>query len=155
LDEIRECERKAHEAFANRDFGMIKDYERDIKTLLKEVSKWQGFAKYYDKLAPSLKFISQVGNIYTGPSPLCMMSLLENGGLEAGSNILWFGYGSGNQAIAMIARTTEYTNKIAREWRTQDKLDDWVELTADEYSRLSDLKIHPIGYFGKQHSSVQ
>lgn len=114
----------ADEAFTDLDLESISDYEKEIKGILKFYMKTEEFSIIYDKLKPSLEFIQYTGNLYTGSSPLCMMSLLENSNFKSGSYILWGGYGSGNQAMFMIARTTDKTNRIAASWNTkQDKID--------------------------------
>lgn len=146
LEEVEMLTEKAHEAFEEYDFGIIQELEREIKILLREVMQTDVFEEHYKKLEPSLKFISQVGNIYTGSSPLCMMSLLENVEFKSDQYILWSGYGSGNQAIMMVARTTEQTNSIISTWNTQRKLDCRYDLSTEEYCDLDAIDIRPDGY---------
>ncbi|MCY3414762.1 MAG: hydroxymethylglutaryl-CoA synthase family protein [Candidatus Heimdallarchaeota archaeon] len=136
---IRNLTEKAHIHFKDKEFNSIAPIEKQVKQMLKEVMETSNFKNQYEKLKPSLEFISRTGNLYTGSSPLCMMSLLENKEFKEGELILWGGYGSGNQALFMMARTTEETNKIASEWKTAEKLDNRRVLTAEEYKQYKDI----------------
>ncbi|MHA2251666.1 MAG: hydroxymethylglutaryl-CoA synthase [Candidatus Kariarchaeaceae archaeon] len=137
--QIRDFTAQAHEHFEFRDFFQISKCEKAIKGLLKEAMQHPKFKKYLKKLAPSLQLISYTGNLYTGSSPLCMMSLLEHGRIPVGGHILWGGYGSGNQAIFMIARTTDKTNEIAASWETEKQLWNRKKLTAEEYQMIKQV----------------
>lgn len=131
--------------FEQRDFDTICDVEIEVKGILKSIMKGEDgeFNKYYQKLSPSLELIQYTGNIYTGSSPLGMMSLLEHADLPPNSYILWGGYGSGNQAIFMIAKTNENTNPVVANWNTQQKLLDRRTLSAADYAKLKELATQP------------
>ncbi|MCY3414966.1 MAG: hydroxymethylglutaryl-CoA synthase family protein [Candidatus Heimdallarchaeota archaeon] len=129
----------AHEYFENQQFDKIAVVEKQVKIKLKEVMKTEYFKKHWKKLQPSLEFIAHTGNLYTGSSPLCMMSLLENMKFNEGKYILWGGYGSGNQAIFMLAKTTEHTNEIISQWKTAKKLDSRRRISAHEYQEIKEI----------------
>lgn len=134
-------------------FDTIANLERDVKLLLKEYMKTEEFITAMEKLEPSLDFIQYTSNLYTGSSPLCMMSLLENTSFGQGEYILWGGYGSGNQAMFMIARTTESTQKIATTWKTkQHRLDGRVGLSGFDYKRL---KTYPSAPYSLYETEIQ
>lgn len=133
LDELFEL---AHTYFAEQKFGGIKLLEKECKIILKREMKSQQYQLIYGKHEDSLHFIAQTGNLYTGSSPLGMMSLLEHQSFEPDQLILWGGYGSGNQAMFMIARTTPWTTILAHRWQTQTKLDRRLELSAEQYTVL-------------------
>jgi 3-hydroxy-3-methylglutaryl CoA synthase len=144
----------AHAEFDKRELTIVDTIETKVKNILKEVmfvSDNEGNKKYaddfgsaYSKIKPSLQFIKSTGNLYTGSSPLCMMSLLENKEFESGELILWGGYGSGNQAIFMIAQATESTNSISKGWKTQEHLDSRQELEAEQYETLKAIGPNPL-----------
>ena len=78
------------------DGGYIKKYFE----FNKKIRKTKVFRTFYDsKIKPSIKYIQNIGNIYTGSILLCLASLIENDKIKENSNIGFGAYGSGASAL--------------------------------------------------------
>ena len=153
---------QAHTHFNNREISEVDQIESKIKKMLKEVMLENGetqtlssdFREASDKTNPGLEFIKHTGNIYNGSSPLCLMSLLENQKFSKDEYILWGGYGSGNQAIFMIAKTTNETNNIANNWNTLSQIQNRRLLKSAEYQQIKEIGYNSVAKL-KSNNNIQ
>lgn len=90
-------------------------------------------------LVESQAYCRQVGNLYTGSLYLSLMSLLQNGSLQAGDRIGLFSYGSGAEGefyTGILEKNYEqYMNDIKKDLSARQKV------SVEEYEKLFNTQL--------------
>ena len=93
-------------------------------------------ADFKKRVEPSLKFNSQVGNVYCSAVYLALCGLLDSVDISKEKRIGVFSYGSGSSSEFYSGVITPLSSKIVRELDIQKRLDSRHMLEFDEYEYL-------------------
>ncbi|MBR9681981.1 MAG: hydroxymethylglutaryl-CoA synthase family protein [Candidatus Altiarchaeota archaeon] len=141
-DEIDEKLESIKDLFHNKDSD--ENYEASLKVAYTDIKgDLKEFMGDLEKLTPSLKYPSMMGNIYTGSVFLSLASALKHGDYDAGDNILVIGYGSGSGSTAVIMTTTDQTRKIADAWDFDERLSNRKSLSLSDYNSFRNEGVMP------------
>ncbi|MBM4252411.1 MAG: hypothetical protein FJ146_10610 [Deltaproteobacteria bacterium] len=129
--------------------SLTADATSEQKTAVdKAIAKLPEFRQaYQDKVAPSLKFTREIGNIYTGSLFLALASLIEDANLRGkdltGHKTLLLSYGSGATAKVLLAEFTDqykdvYSGTPVTDWlaREHDRKGARFELSVATYETI-------------------
>lgn len=107
---------------------------------LKLIANETDHASLFETFKISTKYNRQVGNIYTGSLYLSLLSLLENGDLNAGDRIGLYSYGSG--AVGeFFSGVLQPNYKDALLMTHQKELDERKQLSIPEYEEQFKAKL--------------
>lgn len=107
---------------------------------LKLIANETDHASLFENFKISTKYNRQVGNIYTGSLYLSLLSLLENGDLNAGDRIGLYSYGSG--AVGeFFSGVLQPNYKDALLMTHQKELDERKQLSIPEYEEQFKAKL--------------
>ncbi|CAM2823078.1 hydroxymethylglutaryl-CoA synthase [Erysipelothrix tonsillarum] len=107
---------------------------------LKLIANETDHATLFENFKISTKYNRQVGNIYTGSLYLSLLSLLENGDLNAGDRIGLYSYGSG--AVGeFFSGVLQPNYKDALLMTHQKELDERKQLSIPEYEEQFKAKL--------------
>ncbi len=139
--------------------GVFDEFISKDEAFMKKIRSTKIFKETREELMLdySTALSKNTGNIYTGSSILSLASLIlyayQNEEVKEKLNkkkIIWIGYGSGSQAVVLIARaSTEAINRIGKDIEEQLKAHEIItkNITAEEYKsiREKNAKDIPIG----------
>ena len=76
------------------------EYIKKYFVFNKKIRQTKMFKEFYDvRIKPSIRYVQNVGNIYTGSILLCLSSLIEDDRVKENSDIGFGAYGSGASAL--------------------------------------------------------
>jgi polyketide biosynthesis 3-hydroxy-3-methylglutaryl-CoA synthase-like enzyme PksG len=105
--------------------GMVKGTHRSLMRKLKSLPPAEIEADFERRLAPSLKYCKQVGNLYSGSLYLAICGLIDSVELPAEkTRIGLFSYGSGSSAEFYSALVDDQSKKALEQMNIQRQLDD-------------------------------
>jgi hydroxymethylglutaryl-CoA synthase len=135
---------------------MAKKAHRHV-CLLDGKTEAEADASYQLEVAPSLRFPSQVGNIYTGSLYLALASLLDaEAPVLEGQRIGMFSYGSGCCAEFFAGRVVSGAGALVARWKLGEPLTDRRRYTFAEYEAIrrkdEEIDRQPVG--GVSHGAV-
>ena len=101
-------------------------------------------------IASGETYSSHMGNLYTASIFLSIMSMLKNGNLEQGNNLLFIAYGSGSKAKTFAAKLAQdFGNKIAL-WNCDDQLSNRDKIDFNQYLALRKRSISAVSKSDKE-----
>lgn len=104
------------------------------------------------RVAPSLIYCTQVGNVYSATTYLGLCSLIDNIELEEAKRIGLFSYGSGCSSKFYSGIIFPDSKKKLRKMQIREKLEARYELTFEEYETIIDQNVEWI--FGLRDKEV-
>ena len=116
--------------------GLVKGAHRRLVTLGRDMKRNEIEADFKKRVEPSLKFNSQVGNVYCSAVYLALCGLLDSVDISKEKRIGVFSYGSGSSSEFYSGVITPLSSKIVRELDIQKRLDSRHMLEFDEYEYL-------------------
>ena len=94
---------------------------------------------YRKRLAPSLAYCQQVGNVYSGSLFVALVGAIEQGDFAAPRRVGLFSYGSGCCSEFYSGVADEGSRRAVASMRTGEHLAARYELSMEEYERLIGL----------------
>ncbi|MQA94864.1 MAG: 3-hydroxy-3-methylglutaryl-ACP synthase [Streptosporangiales bacterium] len=132
----------AHLVFHTPFAGMVKGAHRTLMRKVTGASPADIEADFTHRLAPSLRYGRQVGNVYSASLYLALCSLIDNGALAPPQRAGLFSYGSGcaseffSGVLPPGARARLAAQRLPEAIAARHSLD-W-----DDYEQVSDLAVH-------------
>jgi len=95
------------------------------------------------KIAPSEKLSSQIGNVYTASIFLALISTLIHSDAESLTNqdLLFIAYGSGSKSKIFSGTMEKNWEKVAKKWNYNETLDHRKKITFEEYEAIRKQEI--------------
>ncbi|MBZ9609077.1 hydroxymethylglutaryl-CoA synthase family protein [Clostridium estertheticum] len=121
--------------------GMVKGAHRNM--MHKELHiKGPKIKEDFDKrVAPSLEYCVQVGNVYSATVYLGLCSLIDNAEIDETKRVGIFSYGSGCSSEFYSGIITPKSVEKLNEMKIKEKLDSRYELSFDEYEDMLDQNV--------------
>lgn len=116
--------------------GLVKGAHRRLVTLERNRKRNEIEADFKKRVEPSLKFNSQVGNIYCSAVYLALCGLLDSVDIKSEKRIGVFSYGSGSSSEFYSGVITPLSSEKVRGLAIQKRLDRRHKLEFDEYEYL-------------------
>lgn len=141
-DRVGEVDFRAHfDYFAfHTPFGaMAKGAHRTLMRKLKREPPAAVEEDFKKRLAPSLVYCQQVGNVYSGSLFVALVGVVEHGDSAAPRRIGLFSYGSGCCSEFYSGVSDAGSRRAVASMRTGANLSARYELSMDEYERLIEL----------------
>lgn len=132
--------------------GMVKGAHRTImhnELGMRGAKLQEDFNK---RVAPSLIYCTQVGNVYSATTYLGLASLIENADIEEPKRVGLFSYGSGCSSKFYSGVIFPESKEKVREMKIKERLDARYELDFDEYEEIIDQNVEWI--FGLRDKKV-
>lgn len=133
---------KANSNLSEKDFAAIcfhlpytKMGRKALQAILPEMAPADQ-ERLQENYEPTIRYSRRVGNLYTGSLYLGLLSLLENGNLQAGSQIGLFSYGSGAVSEFFIGQLVEGYQEHLLTAEHQSLLAKRNKLTIPEYEEM-------------------
>ncbi|MBB5953777.1 polyketide biosynthesis 3-hydroxy-3-methylglutaryl-CoA synthase-like enzyme PksG [Saccharothrix tamanrassetensis] len=117
--------------------GMVKGAHRTLLRRTKGMARAAIDADFEARMAPSLAYTSQVGNLYSGSLYLALCSLIDHADFRTAKRVGLFSYGSGcgSEFFSGVVSARASTRLAARS--IEKSLAERRELTVDEYELLN------------------
>jgi polyketide biosynthesis 3-hydroxy-3-methylglutaryl-CoA synthase-like enzyme PksG len=129
-------------AFHTPFAGMVKGAHRK---LLRSVSQWnpdQIEADFHRRVAPSLRYCVQIGNVYSATLYIALCGLIDHVPLDNDSKrVGLFSYGSGCSSEFYSGLISPRSRSVLAEMNIQERLDQRYPLNMEEYDLLLDLNM--------------
>lgn len=125
-------------AFHTPFAGMVKGAHRMMLRKLAKAKPAEAEADFERRLAPSLRFASEVGNLYSAALYLALCSLVESGDFERPKRVGLFSYGSGCSSEFFSGVVTAEAQARLRALGLARALDERRVLSMEEYERILD-----------------
>lgn len=116
--------------------GMVKGAHRTFLRREKRLGLESIDADFDRRLAPSVRYPAEVGNIYAGTVFLALASAIDNTPVNRESRIGIFSYGSGCSSEFYSAVVSPASQNAVRAMGIQEALDARYRLSVDEYDEL-------------------
>ncbi|MFD4987444.1 hydroxymethylglutaryl-CoA synthase family protein [Streptomyces sp. NPDC058374] len=122
--------------------GMVKGAHRGLLRKQRRAAPDAIAKDFEERVAPSLAYCSEIGNIYGAALYLALCSLVDHIEIPRPERIGMFSYGSGCASEFYSGVITPVTKQRLAERRTAAAIAERHPLTMDEYELLSDLGLH-------------
>lgn len=132
--------------------GMVKGAHRKMVRDLIHLSSDRIEADFQRRVAPSLTYCVQVGNVYSATLYLALCGLIDHEDLSDFNRIGLFSYGSGCSSEFYSGIISAYSKSVLREMKIGERLAARYQLNIEEYDRLLDLNAE--WTFGIQNKEV-
>ncbi|GHC74421.1 polyketide biosynthesis 3-hydroxy-3-methylglutaryl-ACP synthase PksG [Nocardiopsis terrae] len=116
--------------------GMVKGAHRTVLRRTKRLDPASIDADFDRRLAPSVRYPGQVGNIYAGTVFLALASALDNAPIDRETRVGIFSYGSGCSSEFYSAVVSPASQRAVRAMGIQEALDARYRLPVEEYDEL-------------------
>ncbi|GGQ76193.1 hydroxymethylglutaryl-CoA synthase family protein [Couchioplanes azureus] len=116
--------------------GMVKGAHRTVLRRAKRMGPAELEADFARRLGPSLRYPSEVGNVYAGTVFLSLLSTLDHAPLDGPRRVGVFSYGSGCSSEFYSAVVTPASQRATRAMGVEAALADRYRLAMDEYDEL-------------------
>ncbi|MEM7157015.1 MAG: hydroxymethylglutaryl-CoA synthase [Myxococcota bacterium] len=93
-------------------------------------------ADYERRVAPSLVYPGQVGNLCSASVYLALASIIDSGNFDEGTRVGLFSYGSGCSSEFFSGRIDMESKRTLAKHRIAQRLADRIEITFEQYERL-------------------
>jgi len=125
-------------AFHTPFAGMVKGAHRMMMRKFKKVRPADSERDFEQRLAPSLAYGSQVGNLYSAALYLALCSLIDHADFSRPQRIGLFSYGSGCSSEFFSGVVSPEGQQRVREMRMAQALSSRQALSMDEFERILD-----------------
>lgn len=132
--------------------GMVKGAHRKLLKDFTELSIEDIDADYEKRVVPGMSYNVRVGNLYSASVYLALCSLMDTAKLEEPERISFYSYGSGCSSEFFSGTITPEGQGKSASMNMLDAIEDRVELTIEEYDRISD--INEKWFFGIKNKKV-
>ncbi len=116
--------------------GMVKGAHRMLMRKLKKCSPAVSDEDFGRRVAPSLSYCVEVGNIYSATVYLALCSVIDSVAVDVPKRIGLYSYGSGCCAEFFSGIVTPQSKAKLSQLRKRESLDDRNELTMPEYDAV-------------------
>lgn len=121
--------------------GMVKGGHRKMMRELARISPDQIEEDFNRRVAPSLGYCTQVGNVYSATLYLALCGLIDQADFEDFSRVGLFSYGSGCSSEFYSGILTKHSKAVLSEMMIGKKLAQRYRLDIEEYDRILDLNM--------------
>ena len=121
--------------------GMVKGAHRMMMRKLKNLSAPKSDADFERRVAPSLPYCVEIGNIYSATLYLALCGLVDTADLQTPKRIGLYSYGSGCCSEFFSGIVGPFSKTKLSVLKKRASLDSRHELTMSEYDRLLDLAL--------------
>jgi polyketide biosynthesis 3-hydroxy-3-methylglutaryl-CoA synthase-like enzyme PksG len=128
-----------HLAFHTPFGGMVKGAHRTMMRKFKRLPPAAVEEDFQRRMAASLTYCREVGNVYSGTVFLALAGTLEHGGIEGRQRIGLFSYGSGCCSEFYSGLADESASRTLAAMRIGPRLEERHELDMADYERLIQL----------------
>ena len=132
--------------------GMVKGAHRMLLRDLYKMKPKDIEADFQKRIAPSLKFCTEVGNVYSATLYLALCGLIANIEIDDYKRIGLYSYGSGCCSELYSGVISPESRIHLNKMHIQENLDRRYKLSMDEYEKILDLDMEWI--FGIQNKEV-
>lgn len=122
--------------------GMVKGAHRRLLRKYKQLTPAQLEADFTARVAPSLRYCSEVGNTYSAALYLALCSLVDHVEPAAPKRLGMFSYGSGCASEFYSAVLTSAAGERLARRAIAAAIADRYPLTIEQYESISDLAVH-------------
>jgi polyketide biosynthesis 3-hydroxy-3-methylglutaryl-CoA synthase-like enzyme PksG len=126
-------------AFHTPFAGMVKGAHRKMMRQLVKAKPAQIEADFQKRVAPSLAYCVQVGNIYSATLYLALCGLIDTAELNEFKRVGLFSYGSGCSSEFYSGLLSPRSQSVLAEMKIGEQLSRRYELSMQEYDNLLDL----------------
>lgn len=121
--------------------GMVKGGHRKMMRELARIGPDQIEEDFQKRVAPSLVYCTQVGNVYSATLYLALCGLIDHAQLDDFNRIGLFSYGSGCSSEFYSGILTRNSKAVLNEMMIGEKLAGRYQLGIEEYDRILDLNM--------------
>ncbi len=133
--------------------GMVKGAHRKMMRKFAKTGGRETAADFERRVAPSLRYCVEVGNIYSATIFAALCSLIDHAPLAAFNRIGLFSYGSGCSSEFFSGVASAESKRALAEMKISEGLAARVKLDMEAYDRLLDLNMEWI--FGVKDKDVE
>jgi polyketide biosynthesis 3-hydroxy-3-methylglutaryl-CoA synthase-like enzyme PksG len=139
-------------AFHTPFAGMVKGAHRKMMQSTARLTPEEIEADFHKRVAPSLTYCVQVGNVYSATLYLALCGLIDHARLDEYKRVGLFSYGSGCSSEFYSGLLSGRSREVLNRMKIQEQLDRRCNLNMDEYDRLLDLNMEWV--FGVKDKEV-
>lgn len=128
-------------AFHTPFAGMVKGAHRQIMRKFAKASPQQVEADFRQRVAPSLHYCVQIGNVYSATLYIALCGVIDTGQLNGYQRLGLFSYGSGCSSEFYSGLIPGQSQAVLAEMKIQQQLDRRYQLSMEEYDKILDLNM--------------
>lgn len=128
-------------AFHTPFAGMVKGAHRTMMRKLKQAPPDIIEMDFQQRVAPSLKYCVEVGNVYSATTYLALSGLIDHAMINQSKRVGFYSYGSGCSSEFYSGVIKPQSQQKLRQMNINDKLAQRYPLTMEEYDHLLDLNM--------------
>jgi polyketide biosynthesis 3-hydroxy-3-methylglutaryl-CoA synthase-like enzyme PksG len=129
-------------AFHTPFAGMVKGAHRKLLRSITGLNPDQIEADFRERVAPSLNYCVQIGNVYSATLYIALCSLIDHAPLDnEPKRVGLFSYGSGCSSEFYSGLISPRSCPVLAEMNIQERLNQRYQLNMEEYDRLLDLNM--------------
>ncbi|KYF75181.1 hydroxymethylglutaryl-CoA synthase [Sorangium sp. So ce296] len=133
------CDTFDYFAFHTPFAGMVKGAHRRMMRRLRSASSEEIEADFRKRVAPSLHYCTEVGNIYAGTVFLALCGVIASAHIEASSRVGMFSYGSGCSSEFFSGLVPASSRQVLEPLDISGQLRRRVRLDVPRYDEILDL----------------
>jgi polyketide biosynthesis 3-hydroxy-3-methylglutaryl-CoA synthase-like enzyme PksG len=127
-------------AFHTPFAGMVKGAHRKMVRQFTNIDSDQRIEEDFQKrVAPSLEYCTQIGNIYSATLYAALCGIIDNAEINHFKRIGMFSYGSGCSSEFYSALLSPEAEKIVKKMKINEQLDRRYKLDVNEYDQLLNI----------------
>lgn len=126
-------------AFHTPFAGMVKGAHRKMMRQLYKMSGPEIEADFQRRVAPSLKYCEEVGNVYAATVYFALCGLVDHAPIDEEMRVGLFSYGSGCSSEFFSGIVSPEAKKVLAQMRIKEQLDVRYSLSFEEYDKLVDI----------------
>jgi polyketide biosynthesis 3-hydroxy-3-methylglutaryl-CoA synthase-like enzyme PksG len=129
-------------AFHTPFAGMVKGAHRKLLRSITQLNPDQIEADFRERVAPSLSYCVQIGNVYSATLYIALCGLIDHAPLDnEPKRVGLFSYGSGCSSEFYSGLISPRSRSVLAEMNIQERLNRRYQLSMEEYDRLLDLNM--------------
>jgi hydroxymethylglutaryl-CoA synthase (EC 2.3.3.10) len=128
-------------AFHTPFAGMVKGAHRNMMRKFKKVGQDDIEADFQRRVLPSLRYCTEVGNVYSASVYLALCGLIDHAEISGSKRVGLYSYGSGCSSEFYSGIVTSRSKEKLAKMQIGEKLKNRYELTMEEYDKLLDLNL--------------
>lgn len=125
-------------AFHTPFAGMVKGGHRKMMREFANVGGKKAEEDFYRRMQPSLKYCTQVGNVYSATVYLALCGIIDSAPFEDEKRVGLFSYGSGCSSEFYSGIITPRSKQLLAEMEIERKLNERYHLNMEEYDDILD-----------------
>lgn len=128
-----------HLVFHTPFAGMVKGAHRQMMRKIPGTNPEQIEADFQKRVAPSLTYCVQIGNVYSATLYIALCGLIDHTKLNGCKRVGFFSYGSGCSSEFYSGLISSRSREILSRLKIQNQLSRRYKLNMEEYDKLLDL----------------